>query len=470
MRMRSAILLLSCIGWGTGSAQLPDRLHGILSAHDIPQAEVSVFVRELGAEQPILAHLPNQPRNPASVIKLVTTWVGLEILGPAYTWPTKVYFLGERNGWRLHGDLAIKGHGDPFLVTDEFRKLLRAVRHTGLAEIGGDLVIDDTAFVDAEGDPGEFDGDPFRSYNVLPNALLVNYKAIRYRFGIYPDGDGVLVTTDPVLANLQIVNRLNLASGRCRGYQAGITHDVRGEAADRVFLSGDFPAACAPYTLTRTALRHDSYAYGVFATLWGELGGVHTGGWRRGTVSDELEPILVWESLPLGEAIRRINKFSNNVMTRQLLYTLGLEASDRPGTRAGGVDVIRDHLASRGLNVDSLVIDNGAGLSRQTRISAQLLADMLQLAQQPPYGAEFMASMSIGGLDGTTRRRFEDDEALGRSHLKTGSIDHVAAIAGYVHALSGTTYIVAAMINATDAHRGTGEEFLDALVEWVHEF
>ena len=468
MRMRSAILLLSCIGWSTGTAQLPGRLHGILSAHDIPQADVSVVVRELGAEQPVLAHLPNQPRNPASVIKLVTTWVGLEVLGPAYTWPTEVYFLGERDGWRLDGDLAIKGYGDPFLVTDEFRKLLRAVRHTGLAGIDGDLVIDDSVFLDAGGDPGEFDGDPFRSYNVLPNALLVNFKAIRYRFGIYPDGDGVLVTTDPVLANLDVVNRLNLVGGRCRGYQVGITHDVRGEAADRVFLSGDFPAACAPYSLTRTALRHDSYAYGLFATLWGELGGTHTGGWRRGTVSDELEPVLVWESLPLGEAIRRINKFSNNVMTRQLLYTLGMEASDRPGTRAGGVDAIRDHVASRGLNIDSLVIDNGAGLSRHTRISAQLLADMLELAQKPPYGAEFVASMSIGGLDGTTRRRFEGDEALGRSHLKTGSIDHVAAIAGYVHASSGATYILAAMINATDSHRGTGEEFLDALVEWAH--
>ena len=322
--------------------------------------------------------------------------------------------------------------------------------------------------MDAAGDPGEFDGDSFRTYNVLPNALLINYKAIRYRFGIYPDGDGVHVTTDPVLANLQITNRLNLVSGRCRGYQAGITVDVRGEAADRVFLSGDFPAACAPYSLTRTALQHDSYAYGLFATLWRELGGVHTGGWRRGAVSEDLEPVLVWESPPLLEVIRRINKFSNNVMTRQLLYTLGVEASGRPGTRAGGVDVIHDHLASRGLNADSLVIDNGAGLSRRTRVTAQLLADILELAQQPPYGAEYVASMSIGGLDGTTRRRFGDAEALGRSHLKTGSLDHVAAVAGYVHAASGTTYVVAAMINATDAHRGTGGEFLDELVNWVH--
>ena len=469
MRTRLAIFLLSCIGWSSGAAQLPDRLQRILWAHEIPPASVSVVVQGLGTAWPVLAHHPLQPRNPASVIKLVTTWVGLDVLGPTYTWPTEVYLLGERNGWRLDGDLAIKGYGDPFLVTEEFRKLLRAVRHMGLTEINGDLVMDDTVFVDAAGDPGEFDGDPFRTYNVLPNALLVNYKAIRYQFGIYPDGDGVLVTTDPVLANLEITNRLNLASGRCRGYQAGITLDVRGEAADRVFLSGDFPAACAPYSLTRTALEHDSFAYGVFATLWRELGGVHTGGWRRGRVSEELEPILVWESPPLLDIIRRINKFSNNAMTRQLLYTLGVEASDRPGTRAGGVDVIRDHLGSRGLNVDSLVIDNGAGLSRRTRISAQLLADMLELAQRPPYGVEFVASMSIGGLDGTTRSRFDGAEARGRSHVKTGSLEDVAAIAGYVHASSGTTYVVAAMINATDAHRGTGAGFLDELVKWAYE-
>ena len=468
MRARSAILLLSCIGWSGGAAQLPDQLQRILSAHDIPSANVSVVVQGVGAHRPVLAHHPQQPRNPASVIKLLTTWVSLDVLGPTYTWPTEVYFLGERSGWRLHGDLAIKGYGDPFLVTEEFRKLLRAVRQLGLSEIDGDLVIDDSVFLDAVGDAGEFDGDPFRTYNVLPNALLVNYKAIRYQFGIYPDGNGVLVTTDPVLANLQVTNRLRLAPGRCRGFQAGITVDVRGEAADRVFLSGDFPAACAPYSLMRTALQHDSYAYGVFATLWRELGGVHTGGWRRGTVNDGLEPILVWESPPLLEIIRRINKFSNNVMTRQLLYTLGVEASDTPGTRAGGVAVIHDHLASRGLHADSLVIDNGAGLSRRTRIAAQLLANVLELAQRPPYGAEFVASMSIGGLDGTTRRRFAGAEALGRSHLKTGSIDDVAAIGGYVHAASGTDYVVAAMINSADAHRGTGAEFLDELVKWAY--
>ena len=469
MRMRPAILLLSCIGWTSGAAQLPERLERILSAHGIPEANVSVVVRALGAEQPVLAHYPLAPRNPASVMKVVTTWAALELLGPAYTWPTEVYFLGDRDGWRLDGDLAIKGHGDPFLVTEEMWKLLRAVQRMGLTEIGGDLVIDDTVFIDAAGDPGEFDGEGFRAYNVLPNALLVNFKAIRYQFGIHPGGEGVLITADPMPDTLDIVNRLRLVDGRCRGYQAGIAMDVRGEAADTVVFTGDFPAACATYGLTRSALGHDAYAYGVFAALWRQLGGRHAGRWRRAAVGDELEPALVWESPPLGEIIRSINKFSNNVMTRQLLYTMGLEASSSPGTRAGGVAAVHGLLAARGLDAESLVIDNGSGLSRDARISAQLLADILQLAQEPPYGAEFMASMSIGGLDGTTRKRFAGTEARGRSHLKTGSLDHVSAIAGYVHAPDGTTYVLAAMVNATDSHRGPGEEFLDELVKWAYE-
>ena len=470
MHRLAAILLLSCMGWATGAAQLPNRLERIATAHGIPLQNISVVVRALDAEETVLAHHPLTPRNPASAIKLLTTWAALEVLGPAYTWPTEVYFLGDWNGWTLDGDLAVKGYGDPYLVTEEFWKLLGALRRTGLTEINGDLVIDDSYFIDATGDPGAFDGEPHRAYNVIPNALAVNFKAVRFRFGVHPGGGGVLITADPVPGNLRVVNRLRLGDGPCRGYQAGIGVDVRGgRTADTVVFSGEFPMACAPYSLTRTVLQHDTFAFGVFTTLWRELGGHHTGALRREAVGDDVEPALVWRSPPLAEIIREINKYSNNVMTRQLLYTLGVEASSSPGTRAGGVEAIRDHLSARGLNTGSLVLDNGAGLSRQTRISAQLLADILQLAQEPPYGAEFMASMSLAGLDGTTRKRFAGREVLGRSHVKTGSLDHVAAVAGYVHGAGGVTHVVAAMINATDVHRGPGEEFLDELVNWVHE-
>ena len=468
MRALFAVLVL-LLGTATAMGQLPARLERIVEGHRIPHQNVSMVVRAIGEPEPVLAHLPDVPRNPASAIKLLTTWVALEVLGPTYTWPTEVYFVGDRNGGRLDGDLAIKGYGDPYLVTEEFWKLLGALRRTGLEEINGDLLIDDSFFAAPEGHPGDFDGQPYRTYNVSPAALVVNFKAVRFQFAADPNGGEVLISADPLPDNLNIVNQLRLVEGPCRGYQAGISFDVRDpDTLGTVVFSGSFPRACAPYSLSRSVLQHDTFALGVFGTLWRGLGGRHRGTVRRGTVAEDAEPALIWRSRPLGEVIRSINKYSNNVMTRQLLFTLGAEGSGEPGTREGGAAVIRRYLADRGLGAASLVVDNGAGLSRNTRISAALLADVLARAQASPFGAEFMASMSIGGLDGTARRRFTDREA-GRVHVKTGRLDHVTALAGYVHAANGRTYVVSAMVNATDAHRGPGRELLNELVSWVHD-
>ncbi|GIT15118.1 MAG: hypothetical protein CM1200mP36_08740 [Gammaproteobacteria bacterium] len=212
-------------------------------------------------------------------------------------------------------------------------------------------------FGGVEGQPGDFDGQPYRTYNVAPNALLVNFKAVRFQFLPDPNGRDVLITADPMPENLNIVNRLSLADGPCQGYQAGISFDVRDpQTAQTVVFSGSFPEACAPYSLSRTVLEHDTFALGVFTTLWQGLGGRHQGRLGAVTVGDGLDPALIWHSRPLAEIIRSINKYSNNVMTRQLLYTLGAEQSVGPGTRESGVDVIRNYLVERELSPESLVM------------------------------------------------------------------------------------------------------------------
>lgn len=453
---------------GMATAQLPSQLDRIVSAHEIPYKGISVLVQELNAKEPILAHLPEVPRNPASTIKLVTTWVSLEVLGPTYQWPTEIYFLGDWDGSRLDGDLAIKGYGDPYLITEKFWSLLGELRRFGLEEITGDLIIDDSYFADVEANQGDFDNQPYRSYNVEPNALLVNYKAIRFKFRGHSNGRDVIISSDPLPENLNIINHLDLVGGPCRGYQAGISFDIRDpDNGQTVIFSGSFPEACSPYSLYRSVLKHNTFTHGLFTTLWRGLGGLYSGDLASQAIDVELEPIFTWQSQPLAEVIRSINKYSNNVMTRQLLYTLGAEENSVPGTRESGVEVIRDYLIERGLNPSSLVIDNGAGLSRDSRISASLLANILTLAQASPFGSEFMASMSIGGLDGTTRGRFDSSQE-GRAHIKTGRLDDVTALAGYVHAANGKMYIVTAMVNAPDAHRGPGRELLDELVSWVY--
>ena len=467
--MRRLASLLLCLALATGqAADLPAPVQRVLTGHGIVPADVSILVQEVGATEPVLSHLADTPRNPASVMKLLTTWVALEVLGPAYTWPTEIYFGGDFDGRALHGDLAIKGYGDPFLVVEEFWKMLRVLRRLGLEDIQGDLLLDDTYFDVAEDHPGAFDGEPYRTYNVVPSALMANFKAVRFQFFADPRSGRVNVATDPVLANLDIRNRIELVEGPCRGFQAGISFNVDdAETLACIVFEGEFSRSCNAYTLSRTVLDHDTYVHGLFEALWDELGGNLRGGLRKGAVPENHRRVVTWHSPPLSDVIRSINKNSNNVMTRHLVYTLAAEIAGPPATRAAGVDVIGEFLARRGLDVESLVLVNGAGLSREERISARLLVDLLHEAQRSPYAAEYVSSFSLGGLDGTTRGRF-NGAGNGRMHVKTGRLDHVSALAGFLHAHDGREYVVAIFGNFTDAHRGLGQELETAVVNWVY--
>jgi serine-type D-Ala-D-Ala carboxypeptidase/endopeptidase (penicillin-binding protein 4) len=466
--MRTCVLLLCITAAGSDAAELPPEVERVLTGHGISADDVSIVVQAIDAPEAVLSHLPDVARSPASVMKIVTTWSALEYLGPAYTWPTEVYFSGDFDGRKLDGDLALKGYGDPYLVVEEVWKLLKSLRRIGLTEITGDLVLDDSYFAIDEPDPGAFDAQPYRTYNVLPNALLMNFKAVQFQFRADPQRGRVNVTTDPVLSNLVIDDNLKLVDGPCVGYQAGIAFNHADVASlARVVLDGEFSRRCNVYGFGRTVLQHDTFALGMFTSLWREVGGEFGGGVRKATIPPETPPVLVWQSKPLGEAIRSINKNSNNVMTRQLLYTLGAEAVGAPGTRDNGIAAIRELLTTRGIAVDSLMLQNGAGLSRDERASMQLFVDLLRTAYRSPYAAEFIASLSLGGLDGTTRGRFDAAPTAGVIHLKTGRLDHVSAVAGYVHAANGRTYVVAVVMNAEDAHRGPGQELEEAVLRFA---
>jgi D-alanyl-D-alanine carboxypeptidase/D-alanyl-D-alanine-endopeptidase (penicillin-binding protein 4) len=462
------LALMGVAAFAAHAAELPPDVERVLSGHAIPADNVSIVVQPVDDSKPILSHLPDVARSPASVMKTVTTWSALEYLGPAYTWPTEVYFLGAFDGHKLDGDLGIKGYGDPHLVVEEVWKLLRALRRMGLTEITGDLVLDDTYFAIDEPDPGAFDGQPYRTYNVVPNALLMNFKAVQFQF--MPDSarGRVTVATDPVLSNLNIDNNLALGDGPCGGYQAGISFTLSDDTAlERVVLDGKFSRRCSVYTLGRTVLQHDTFAFGLFSTLWKEVGGTFAGKLRKEPIPADATRALVWRSKPLGEIVRSINKNSNNVMTRQLLYTLGAEAAGAPGTRENGVAAVRELLTARGLNIDSLMLQNGAGLSRDERASMQFLVDLLREAYHSPYAPEFIASLSLGGLDGTTRGRFDSTEPAQVMHLKTGRLDHVSAVAGYVRAANHKTYVVAVVMNSPEAHRGPGQELEEAVLRYT---
>jgi len=445
---------------------LPLGVRSLLKLRQLPADSLSIYVEDVESGEVVLEWMADEPRNPASTMKLLTTLVALDVLGPAYRWKTDVYALGSVDDGTLNGDLALKGYGDPFLVTERVWQLLRDIQHAGVKNIAGDLLLDDSYFDVGEYDPGAFDHQPLRAYNVSANALLMNFKVVRYWFE--PDGNAVRVHLDPHLENLQIDNRLMTRPGSCRGYQRGITVTMN-DANDRVTFSGKFPGGCKAYAMDRTVLSHNEFAWGVFDSMWAESGGQFDGTWHNTVVDETLEPLTSFRSLSLAEVIASVNKHSNNVMARHLLYTLSAEVLGPPGTETGGREVISDWLAERGLDLPQLRLDNGAGLSRDVRISAAGMAEVLRFAWRQPYMPEYLSSMSLTGLDGTLSRRFRKTNLVGKAHLKTGSLDHVAAIAGYLQGRTGRRYVVVVLQNHNDVHRGPGDEIQETLLRWLYE-
>ncbi|MES2627224.1 MAG: D-alanyl-D-alanine carboxypeptidase/D-alanyl-D-alanine-endopeptidase [Pseudomonadota bacterium] len=448
---------------------LPPGIQLVISGHKLPQSSYSFLVQEINAVAPLLAINTGVPLNPASTMKTLTTLAGLEQLGPDYTWLTSIYALGTIEDGTLTGDLLIKGGGDPFLVEEHFRSMLKAVQRQGITRISGNLVLDTAYFDPAVSTETSIDNQSGRAYNVLPNALSVNFQTVTFFFSPSANGKDVVIHTDPVLPNLVITNNLKLAEGACTGYQRGIAFKEDSANPGSITFSGNFPASCEQYRLPRAVLDAPTYTFGMFQLLWKELGGEFVGELRSSQAPELQQPLLTWASPPLSDVIRSINKFSNNLMTRHMLLTLGAERYGAPATVEKGVQAATDYLVSRNIPVDGLVINNGAGLSREARMSTALLNGILQRGYSISLMPEFIASLPIGGIDGTMRDRLSDASTRGNMHVKTGSLDEVAAVAGYVNARSGKIYAVSGILNHELADRGPGIELMDALLAWTYE-
>ncbi len=449
------------------AAPLPGPVARALAEAGIPESAAAFYVHEIGAERPLLAAGAERAMNPASVIKLVTTYAALELLGPAFQWVTEAYAAGALSEGVLVGDLVLKGRGDPKLTLENFWLLLRSLRSRGLREIRGDLVLDRTYFAANDHDPARFDEQPTRPYNTGPDALLVNFKAVRLTF--VPDSDTRLVRilAEPALPQVQIVNRLALVNGPCGDWASRLKVDAQGgSAATRLTFSGRYAASCGERERSYSVLPHAHYVLGLFRELWRELGGTFTGTVRDGAVGVDARLIAAVESPALAQVVRDMNKFSNNVMARQLFLTLGAEGAGEPATPEKADRVIREWLAGKGLTVPELILENGSGLSRIERISARNLGLLLLSSFRSPVMPELIASLPLVAVDGTMKKRLSDADVAGQAHIKTGSLTGVRSIAGYVLDAQGRRLVVVSMVNHPNA--GNAQAAQDALLAWIY--
>ncbi len=481
-RLLCTTLLIAACGTALGAtpSSLAPELEAALARAKIPRDALALLVLEAESNNAParLSHRAQVAMNPASVMKLSTTFAALELLGPAYVWTTPVYVDGPVQGGTLKGNVYIKGQGDPKLVLERLWLLLRRLQGLGIRSIAGDIVLDRSAFEVPDADPASFDGEPLRPYNAAPDALLVNYKAVVMTFTPDRAANTAQVQFDPPLFGVQMQASVPLSNAECGDYRGALKADF--SDTNRIHFGGSFAASCGEKVWPVAYADPRSYATRAVQGMWLDMGGKLSGSARYGAVPAALaagKPTLEATSAPLAEIIRDINKYSNNVMAQQLFLTLGrvvpTGSGETPPTDAGLI--AGSFSASRGVmqrwwkerlgSEDMPVWENGSGLSRQERISARGLARLLQLAWRSPSMPELMSSLPISGVDGTLRR-FKSG-SVGSAHLKTGSLSNVLARAGFVDGASGKRYVLVALINHANANTEAGRAVMETLVDWT---
>ena len=340
-----ALLALALVSPFASAAALSPEIAQALQRERIPQEAVTMLVQEAGSGTTRLSHNAKQPMNPASVMKLLTTYAALDELGPAYTWKTPLWLAGPIRGGVLDGNVHLQGRGDPKLTIERMWLALQRLRAMGVGEIRGDIVIDQSAFVVPDTSTAEFDNEPLRPYNARSQAFLLNLSAVIYTFA--PDvARGVaVVSAEPQLDGALIDATVPLANGACGDWRGALKASI-GDAtkAAGMRFAGSFPAACGErfWALAHSDARQ--YTARLLTTLWRSGGGKLGGTVREGAAPTDTPPTFELTSPPLADVVRDINKYSNNVMAQQLLLTLGLQRNGglrvAPGGRARGAEAV----------------------------------------------------------------------------------------------------------------------------------
>lgn len=469
-RTRCATLAFPFLAAGAAAQDLPSALAERMATEGLPRSALAYVVRRADDGREVAAFQPGAAMAPASTLKLLTSAVALDRLGPAWRGTTEMLVAGERRGATLRGDLVLRGRADVDFDWLALRRMLQRLRLHGVRDIRGDLVLDRTYFEPTRMDIGvpPFDEAPEFRYNVIPDALMVGMNLVDLE--LVSDSRALRVASTPFVAGVTFQPRAALVDAPCDDWEdLWKTPDVREGPGDRtsVVVTGPFPRDCAASTSVDMVDR-DRYIEGLVRGLWRGLGGTWTGRVREGSAPADAKVIASHRSRALAELLRDIDKRSDNPTARTMFLVLGAESPAGGGTTAERAErVVRDWLEAHRIDAAPLVLENGSGLSRRERVSPALLAEAIRAARAGSWAPEFESSLPIAGVDGGMQDRLRESAAAARARLKTGTLRDASAVAGWVPSTDGTTYVVVAILNDTRAVKQVARPMLDLLVDWV---
>ncbi|WP_227678440.1 D-alanyl-D-alanine carboxypeptidase/D-alanyl-D-alanine-endopeptidase [Psychrobacter vallis] len=471
---------------------------------------------------PLLSHQPDIARTPASTMKLVPSFIALDTLGADFVWHTRVYHTGLIIEDTLYGDLIIQGSGDPKMTHERLNQLLYQVQASGIRHINGDMIVDSAIFHNVTKDPAAFDNAPLRPYNASPDGFLVNFSTIGIKS--YPADNGTAsLTYTPQLANYQMPSRIDVRPAACGQARYSLAPKWQ---PNRLVLNTDLPNSCQEHAFYIAYPDAKEFAARVMAAKWQALGNTLSGSViTQETPYDPAKkikpaqglaalpmsplPIVSYASLNLRQQVHDINHFSNNVMAEQVALSIGAYHQENPTENNANKNVNSQTINNQTMNykdshhkASSLYqfgkpmatdypaalqtinqwwqnhldtppphLTNGSGLCRDCTITAANLSELLTYAYNQPSFDAYVHSLGVAGVSGTITahsERLPESAAIGRAWIKTGTLNNVTSVAGYVKGLSGQDYVVVGLINSEHAlNTYAARTVLDTMLDWT---
>ena len=414
------------------SAEMPQPYKTLISKYNFKKDSYSFVVKNLtNPQKKVIIYNGSKNFNPASLIKIITSFIALEKLGPNYKWRSDFYYTGELKGHILQGDIIFVGRGDASFSIDNLESLIREIQKKGIKKIEGNLILNKSYFGKIP-DVIDFDDDPMRAYNVLPNAISIQSNTINFKFT--PQDNSVKIDAKPNLKYLKIKNNLKVSEKNCVSWKQALDYQKANSIMDdTIIFQGYMSNKCSKKEIDLSVIDNSRYFYEAFKYLWVQNGGDFSGGyWVNDNERLEGELLSSHLSRPLGVLVRDMNKHSLNLMSRNLMLTVMAENLKIKATEDDVNHFVLDWLGNHDIVTNNIFIENGAGLSRRTSINAESLLEIMDKIYEHPYMPEILSSFSILNEDGTLEKKMPLSKVKKNGHFKTGSLKNVSAIAGYL--------------------------------------
>jgi D-alanyl-D-alanine carboxypeptidase/D-alanyl-D-alanine-endopeptidase (penicillin-binding protein 4) len=464
-----------------------ERAESLVSTAPVNKGEWGVLVVDAATGETLYEKNADRYFAPASNMKLLTTALALDKLGPGFRFRTTVETHGAIAQGVLSGDLILVGRGDPnlsnrkfpFDVKEEFdgppEKLLieladQIVAH-GVKEISGDIVGDDSYFPrDRYPDGWEID-DMVWEYGAAISAIVLDDNSVT--LALTPGdkaGDGTVGVVEPATPDFALRNEVTTSD---KAEKADLTL-VREPGSTMVVVSGTLPAKSAPQKRVLAIQEPAQHSASTLARLLADRGVKFWGTVRANHEPDPAEAsrtvLAEHVSLPLGDTLKLVNKISQNLHTEILLRT----AARQQGRWAKPDDLLKfpeEFYARAGIAPGDVVQEDGSGMSRHDLVTPRALVALLLHAQKQSWFPVFFGSLPVAGIDGTLSDRMKKAGMMGRIHAKTGSVTHVQTLSGYADTLGGRRLIFSFLSNNESVQDHEVHDALEGLcMAMVEEF